>query len=134
MLCSQITKIRVFLLLKMSSRVAQYQSSPSQWPQLMFLFILKCPCLFKYANIMVEVSKMRRKEDSRKKLRFSTNFGNLSIITYWWLINYVIYFLIIYREYHKNDLHAIASRLRGQLPIQLPYSQNFYSLSTIRIY
>ena len=27
------------------------------------------------------------------------------------------YFVIIYREYHKNDLHAITSRLRGHLPI-----------------
>ena len=27
------------------------------------------------------------------------------------------YFVIIHREYHKTDLHAITSRLRGHLPI-----------------
>ena len=27
------------------------------------------------------------------------------------------YFVIIYREYHQNDLNAITSRLRGHLPI-----------------
>ena len=39
---------------------------------------------------------------------FSTKYGSLSKITYF-------FFVIIYREYHKNDLHAITSRLRGHL-------------------
>ena len=73
-----IGQIGFFILLEMSSMVAQY---PGQRPQSRLSLIPKSQYSFIYATILIRGSKLRRTKDSRKNLLFSTNFRNLSIIT-----------------------------------------------------
>ena len=66
---------------------------------------------------------MRRTEDSKKNLPFHLILG---IFKNHVMMTYILrsFMALVYRGYHKIDLHAITSRLRGHLPILGNKNQN----------